>query len=86
MAHIVAVDFNPRVSIFDIFIESRRDGAYNRLLYASSLRDSEEVGAIHRRIEIRRYNIGHPYGILNKKDVGNGQGLNLDDVKKVPSV
>jgi hypothetical protein len=63
MAHVVAVDFNPRVLIFDIFIESRRDGAYNQLLYVSSLRDSKKAEAIHRRIEIRRYKIGHPYGI-----------------------
>jgi hypothetical protein len=67
MAHIIAVDFNPRVSIFDIFLESRRNGAYKSQLNAPSLRDSEKMLAIHRRIEIRRYNIGHPYGIWNKK-------------------
>jgi hypothetical protein len=30
----------------------------------------EKFVAIYRRIEIRRYNIGHPYGIWNKKRCG----------------
>jgi hypothetical protein len=65
MANIVAVDFNPRVSIKQFFNEFRRNGTFNHRLYGTFLRNSIDYHSMPRRIEIRRYNIDHPYGIFN---------------------
>jgi hypothetical protein len=68
MADFVAVDFNPRLPITPFFIEFRRNGTYKRsFICAVPTELNEKFYATHRRIEIRRYKIGHPYGILNKK-------------------
>jgi hypothetical protein len=71
MVNIVAEDFNPRVLLSPFLLNpvgmNHIIGFYMHHPYGIH----KKSVVIHRRIEIRRYNIDHPYGILDKKDVCN---------------